>query len=103
MRVTLSLLSLLGMLMVTVPAGAQPSGPSIAQSQDGRMVEKVDSRRYDGRRPHHRPHHGDGYHRHYYPAPYYAYTYPYPYPYTYYAPYAPYYGPRGGVSLSFGF
>jgi hypothetical protein len=98
MRVTLSLLPLVGVVMIATPTSAQPSASSIAQSQNVGVVEKVDDRRYYGRRPYHRPAYRFGYYRPYYPPPHYAYPYPYPYPY-----YAPYYGPRAGVSLSFGF
>ena len=103
MRVTLSLLSLLGLLMIPAPASAQPSGTGIPGSQNVGMVERVDNRRHDGRRPSHRHYGGyGGYHRPYYPGPSYSYAYPYPYPYPY-PYYAPYYGPSAGVSLSFGF
>ena len=99
MRVVLSLLILLGVLMMAAPASAQPDAAATARSQKAGLVQKVDDRRYNGRRPYYGPRYRSGYYRPYYPPPY-AYAYPYPYPYPYYAPYYP---PRAGVSLSFGF
>ena len=99
MRVVLSLLILLGVLMMAAPASAQPDAAATAHSQNAGLAQKVDDRRYNGRRPYYGPRYRSGYYRPYYPPPY-AYAYPYPYPYPYYAPYYP---PRAGVSLSFGF
>jgi hypothetical protein len=99
MRVVLCLLILLGVLIISAPASAQPSAATTAHSQNVGLVQKVDDRRYNGRRPYYGPRYRSGYYRPYYPPPY-AYAYPYPYPYPYYAPYYP---SRAGVSLSFGF
>jgi hypothetical protein len=86
--------------MIATPASAQPSASPIAQSRNATLVEKVDDRRHTERRPYHRPNSSFGYYRLQYPPSYYAYAYPYPYPYPYYAPY---YRPRAGVSIMFGF
>lgn len=70
MRVVLSLLILLGVLMMAAPASAQPDAAATAHSQNAGLVQKVDDRRYNGRRPYYGPRYRSGYYRPYYPPPY---------------------------------
>ena len=60
MRVVLSLLILLGVLMMAAPASAQPNAAATAHSQNVGLVQKVDDRRYNGRRPYYGPRYRSG-------------------------------------------